>query len=132
VAAEFWSDRTVQRQPYLLGDLIAVRVDAAIRARSDGERNLDDCLGDLVREAQASPGGRLAFARGELFERLESWCGIPLEDVRESVVAGRRFELPADCLAPMLELETVEVRGRAPVQRATLRPGLEWAALERL
>jgi predicted metalloprotease with PDZ domain len=132
VAAQFWSDATVQRQPYVLGDLIAVRVDAAIRAHSDGERNLDDCLRDLVREAQASPGGKLQFARGELFERLEAWCGIPLEDVRASVVLGRRFELPADCLAPMLELETVERPGRVPVQRATLCPGLEWAALERL
>jgi predicted metalloprotease with PDZ domain len=129
-APQVVSDAIVHYRPYLLGDLIAVRVDAAIRARSAGARNLDDCMRDLVREAQASPGGRLAFARWELFERLETWCGIPLDDVRKSVVLGRPFELPAYTFEPVLELETVEIGGGETMQRAKPRPGMVSAALE--
>lgn len=118
IASEFWRDGTVRRQPYLLGHLLAARVDAAIRARSENERSLDDLMRELERDARASSGGSLNFGLEGLFERMEAWAGEPLPDVRQSAMRGTFFELPADTFAPVLELERVEYPRHPPFQRA--------------
>jgi predicted metalloprotease with PDZ domain len=123
VPQEFWSEALVRRQPYLLGHLIAARVDAAIRARSGGERSLDDLMRELEREARAHADGRLDFGLEGLFARMEAWAGEALPDVRSSAISGTLFELPSETFAPVLELEFVELRHGMRVQRASLVPG---------
>lgn len=118
VRAGFWTDRDVQLQPYQLGDLIAARIDAAIRAASGGERSLDDFLRELVREARMRPGGFLEIEREDLLARLEAWTDAgTVADVRASAVDGAPFELPPDTFAPLLEFTPPQ--GTGP-QRARL------------
>jgi len=125
----FWSDRNVQLQPYQLGDLIAARVDAAIRATSNGERSLDDFMRALVREARARPGEVLDIEREDLFARLEAWSDAgTVADVRASAVDGAPFELPPDTFAPYLELESFDVGPGVRAQRARLVAGQAEAA----
>jgi len=42
------TDAAAQRQPYLRGHLLALRLDAAVRAASQGRRSLDDALRALL------------------------------------------------------------------------------------
>jgi predicted metalloprotease with PDZ domain len=133
VRAEFWSDRDAQLQPYQLGDLIAARVDAAIRAGSGGERCLDDFVRELVREARTRPGRVLEIEREDLFARLEAWTDAgTLADVRASAVDGAPFELPPDTFAPLLEITSEPLAGGGVRQRARLVPGADPAAAQRL
>jgi hypothetical protein len=48
VIARYWTDAAAQRQPYLRGHLLALRLDAAVRATSRGRRSLDDALRALL------------------------------------------------------------------------------------
>ncbi|HVS17247.1 MAG TPA: hypothetical protein VMT18_01515, partial [Planctomycetota bacterium] len=133
VREQFWSDRDVQQQPYQLGDLIAARVDAAIRAHSGGERSLDDFMRALVREARASDAGLLEIEREDLLARLEAWTDpATMADVRASAVDGAPFELPPDTFAPVLALESFEPGHGALAQRARLLSGQLAAAAARL
>jgi predicted metalloprotease with PDZ domain len=121
VRAGFWSDRDVQLLPYQLGDLIAARVDAAIRERSGGERSLDDFVRELVREARARPSGFLEIEREDLFARLEAWTDAgTLADVRASAVDGAPFELPPETFAPLLAISPAQA---GEPQRARLIEG---------
>lgn len=49
----FWTEKAVQRLPYVRGDVVAMLVDRAIRRASKGARSLDDVVRDLVREGRA-------------------------------------------------------------------------------
>lgn len=133
VEAEFWSDPNVQKQPYQLGDLIAARVDAAIRERSGGERSLDDFLRELVAEAHAHTAGVLEIETEDLLARLERWTDAgTVADVRASAVDGAPFELPPDTFAPVLEIGYEPLSGGRERQRARLVAGTEDQAAARL
>lgn len=47
VTRRYWTDPAAQRQPYLRGELLALRLDALVRAR-DPKRSLDDVLRTLA------------------------------------------------------------------------------------
>ena len=133
VEAEFWSDPDVQKQPYQLGDLIACRVDAAIRARSGGERSLDDLMRALVREALDAESGVLELEIEDLLARLEAWTDPgTVADVRASAVDGAPFELPPDTFAPLLEITYEPLAGGGERQRARLVPAHAGDASARL
>jgi predicted metalloprotease with PDZ domain len=110
LAQRFWSDRDAQRMPYLRGDLLACLVDHAIRAKSGGERSLDDLMRELVDEARAQPRRRLALSRDALLERIAHWAGEEASArVRAVAVDGAPLELACEAFAPALALEPCEI-----------------------
>jgi len=61
IADDYWKDRFVQKLPYLRGELLARRWNAAIRRRSSGKTSLDDLMKGLLAKALAG-GGRIGFS----------------------------------------------------------------------
>jgi len=97
----FWSDRELQRLPYLRGDLVAILLDHEIRRRSHGGRSLDDFFREVV--AHGREGGKLGTSA--LLERIASWTDASFaERVRSIVVDGTPVVLDAATFEPCLEL----------------------------
>ena len=112
VLEAFWSDRDVRDLPYLRGDLVAMRVDHAIRRRTAGRSSLDDLMRQLVAEARRS-GQKVSTEL--LLERIAARAGPETADaVRRTVVDGAPLEVEPDTFAPCLELS------RVPSQRFDL------------
>jgi predicted metalloprotease with PDZ domain len=52
IVTDFWTDRNVQRLPYLRGFLFATNLDAEIRAKSGGKTSLDDAIKEMFAESK--------------------------------------------------------------------------------
>lgn len=97
LAEIFWSDREGQQQPYLRGELLAMRIDHAIRTRSKGQRGLAEVMAGLLKECDADPG--LTFNTDDLLRRIGAECGTDLlPELRAVCVEGQTLVLPPDVL----------------------------------
>ncbi|MEQ1895746.1 MAG: M1 family aminopeptidase, partial [Planctomycetota bacterium] len=100
VQEAFWSVRAVGDLPYQRGDVLALYVDHAIRAHSQGARSLDDLMRELVARGRAGgaphTSASLAAAIGE-FTGEESAAAV-----RDWALAGREPEFPAELALPGL------------------------------
>lgn len=146
VREAFWTERAVGELPYQRGDLIALYVDHAIRAHSNGARSLDDLMRELVCRARA---GAEPHTSETLCAAIGEFAGESVgEAVRAWAVKGVEPELPADAagaeyvLAPV-ELPTFDtgfdheatlkegrvsgVRAGGPAERAGLADGMRLA-----
>jgi len=102
----FWKERETGEMPYRRGDLVAARLDAAIRAKTAGQRSLDDFLREAV--AFGRRGERLDVE--SLLARIERWTDAALAgELRKVIVDGATLELPADTFAPCLAIEQASV-----------------------
>ncbi|MCB9913611.1 MAG: hypothetical protein H6828_00515 [Planctomycetes bacterium] len=114
LAEAFWTDYAAQRQPYLRGDVVAMRVDHALRDASGGADELFALLRALVDEARAT--GR-RFDTPALLDRLEARVAAHAgaeraralrATLRAVVVDGATVELPADAFGPRFAVEAAE------------------------
>jgi predicted metalloprotease with PDZ domain len=102
----FWKDPETNEMPYRRGDLVAARLDCAIRARSGGRQSLDDFL----REAVELGRRRQELDVETLLARIERWTDARLaRELRAVVVEGATLELPSDTFAPCLAIEPESV-----------------------
>ncbi len=98
----FWSDREVQSLPYVRGDLIALKVDYAIRNATQGEKSLDDLMRALVRQAREE---RREFTVDDLIAEIGRWSDArTAAEVRAVAVDGAELELSADTFGPDYQL----------------------------
>lgn len=103
IRAGFWRDRDTGEMPYRRGDLVAARLDLAIRAKSLGRQSLDDFLREAV--ALGRRGEKLDVQT--LLARVARWTDAALaEELRRVVVEGATLELPRDTFAPCLAIES--------------------------
>ena len=106
IRAGFWKERETGEMPYRRGDLVAARLDQAIRAKSRGRQSLDDFLREAV--ALGRRGEKLDVET--LLARIERWTDADLAaQLRRVVVEGATLELPRDTFAPCLAIENALV-----------------------
>ncbi len=85
VEADFWNVREIGELPYQRGDLLAVWLDAQIRAASQGARDLDDLLREWVRAAKA---GAPPLDLATLLAAVRAWTTPEVAQELERVVVG--------------------------------------------
>jgi predicted metalloprotease with PDZ domain len=102
-ATDSRSDESREKLPYLRGDVVAVLLDAEIRARSQGARSLDD----LMREAVA-PRSPAPDVDSETFLALVARYTTPAfaDGIRQVVLDGRTAIVPSTLLEPCLTAHT--------------------------
>ncbi len=106
IRAGFWKERDTGEMPYRRGDLVAARLDFAIRRRSAGRQSLDDFLRESVELGRRRQEADVA----SLLERIERWTDARLAaELRTVIVRGATLELPADTFAPCLSIEPESV-----------------------
>ncbi len=98
----FWSDRNVQSLPYMRGDVIALKVDYAIRSASHGQHSLDDLMRDLVRRSRQE---KREFSVDELLAEIEHWSNAETAaEIRATALDGAQLDLPVDTFGPDYQL----------------------------
>jgi len=147
VREAFWRERAVGDLPYQRGDVIALFVDEAIRARSGGERSLDDLMRLLATRAHAGAGPltneELVAAIGELAGEdaaaaVRAWAVDGEEPALGEGLGGTDYRL-VPCEVPTFDTGfdhessvasgTVSgVRPGGPAERAGLRDGMRFAS----
>lgn len=106
IRAGFWKERETGEMPYRRGDLLAARLDCAIRAASGGARSLDDFMREAV--ALGRRGEQLDVET--LLARIARWTDAALAaELRKVVVDGATLELGRDTFAPCLAIENALV-----------------------
>lgn len=92
---------------YLKGEIVCALIDVEMRARTNGQRGLDDVLAELWRvygvEEQPVPEDAMIGV-------LDRVAGVPMHDVVCAWVDGRG-ELPVDATLAKVGLKTVRERG---------------------
>lgn len=112
VLEAFWTDHDASDLPYQRGDLAAVAIDDAIRAKSGGTRSLNDVMRELVNEARDGappPDTQTLLAR---FER-ETNADL-VSRLRAFIVDGLPFEPPSTLRSPAAKLVERQVRSSDP------------------
>jgi predicted metalloprotease with PDZ domain len=106
IRAGFWTERETGEMPYRRGDLVAARLDFAIRKRTGGAQSLDDFLREAV--ALGKRGEKLDVET--LLARIERWTDAGLAaELRGVIIEGATLELPSDTFAPCLLIEPASV-----------------------
>ena len=107
IRADFWKDPQTGEMPYRRGELVAARLDFAIRQRTGGRQSLDDFL----REAVVLGKQRVELDVEALLARIERWTDAAFAaKLRGVIVDGATIELPADTFAPCLAIEPGNVQ----------------------
>lgn len=99
IAADFWTDRDVQRMPYLRGRFLAMIWDARLRRNDHG---FDEIVYDM--RARAARGAEYAQ---EVFIASAPTFGLDVgADIETYVTNGTRILLPEDLLEPCGRIST--------------------------
>jgi hypothetical protein len=109
VFARRWSDAEVQRQPYLRGRLVALRLDAAMREVSSGRQTLDDVLRALHDVNRDDPPPLTEAVLVDAFGRVLGADRARRE--LDAALAGGLLQLPASIFGSCVA-SRVERRGR--------------------
>jgi predicted metalloprotease with PDZ domain len=101
IVDDFWKDRAVADLPYRRGDVVALMVDHAIRARTHGEKSLDDLMREIV--ARGRTGTRVDNAL--LFSDIARATDADFAArVSRIIVDGETAELDPGTFEPCLAL----------------------------
>ncbi|OJJ07459.1 hypothetical protein ASPVEDRAFT_33681 [Aspergillus versicolor CBS 583.65] len=95
----------IERVPYGRGMFFLVRLDAQIRARSNGTRSIDDVVLNLLNRTRSGQSDRLADFLGVLEQEL----GSPARDEYEQMANGRLVVPPANSLSPCLTVQKMQM-----------------------
>jgi len=108
IAKDFWKDGSVQKLPYLRGDVIALLVDAEIRAVSHGAKSLDDLMKEVLVRQPVPP-----VVNSETFLAAIARYTSPAftARLRKVVVEGATAAVDPRLLEPCLHAHT-ETLGR--------------------
>src|SRR5690606_20913262 len=97
-AERFWNDWSAQRVPYGRGFMYLIQVDAEIRARSGGQRSLDDIVVPMsLQKKQGKPPGI-----DDWLKRVEAELGPQARGDYQAMASGRTLIPPANAFAPCL------------------------------
>lgn len=96
--AQFWSDPRAQRLPYVRGFMYFLRLDAQLRAHTQGRRGVDDLVLEVLRRQRAGQKVAAADWRALVAGELGEAAGRNYDDM----VSGKLIEPPASALAPCL------------------------------
>ncbi|MEO5859085.1 MAG: hypothetical protein ABIR33_09075 [Pyrinomonadaceae bacterium] len=105
IVKDFWSDRNVQRLPYLRGFLFATNVDAEVRSRSGGKASLDDATRELFVASKTAPRPLSFESLTALFSKHLGRDASP--DVERYLTEGELIIPRADGLGNGFAQETV-------------------------
>ncbi|MBV8687151.1 MAG: hypothetical protein JOZ90_14910 [Alphaproteobacteria bacterium] len=102
IAAKFWEDQNVEQIPYDRGHLLALAVDARIRAASGGRKSLDDVL-----RAQRQAARTAKLTGAPLFlATLKRVTGLDMTgEILRTADGAAGPALPADALEPCARIE---------------------------
>ncbi|GAC1545708.1 MAG: PDZ domain-containing protein [Polyangiales bacterium] len=101
---------------YLKGEIVCALLDVELRARTHGQRGLDDVLAELWRAHGVEEKPVPEDAMAALFDRV---AGVPMHDVLAAWTEGRG-ELPIDATLAKVGLKLVRERGHEKRQRPSL------------
>jgi predicted metalloprotease with PDZ domain len=140
----FWRDGAMQREPYLRGELLAIRLDAAIRTATNDRRSLDALLQELVRDRDLAAAG---LTESLFASRVQREVGdLPVAREIASALAGGAITLPdgalGACAQPRMQQRArwdpgfdvdgslragsmTAVRPGGPADKAGLREGMK-------
>ncbi|MGD9630902.1 MAG: hypothetical protein AB7V18_16815 [Pyrinomonadaceae bacterium] len=106
IVKDFWSDRNVQRLPYLRGFLFATNLDAEIKRATDGKASLDDAVHELFSASKKTPQP-LSFGSLEaLFTKYLGRDAGPM--IRQHLVDGELIVPLPDALGADVSQNTVQ------------------------
>ena len=110
IGEKFWTDEAHQKLPYRRGYLIAWALEARLRERTRGRRDMDDVLADQIDRAERAQRAKpMPPYATEQFVR--AYRGVGGEDPRPFLAAhverGEAFDLPADLFGTCGAIETI-------------------------
>ncbi len=107
VVKDFWTDRNVQRLPYLRGFLFATNLDAEIRSSSGGKSSLDDAVRELFAASKVTPQPLSFESLGSLFSKHLSRDAS--SDMKRYLMDGEVIVPRADGLGSRFMQESVQM-----------------------
>ncbi|HEV8195034.1 MAG TPA: hypothetical protein VGP87_00230, partial [Gemmatimonadales bacterium] len=117
-AERYWSDSRAQRVPYGRGFLYLTRIDAAMRVRSHGKRNLDDLVLAMLRRRRHGQ----AYDLSEWLELVTRELGHGAKAELDSMAAGATLPMAPGSFGPCFRAE--------PFQERIFELGFEHTSLE--
>lgn len=118
IAAKFWLDGDMGRLPYRKGMLIASWLDAKVREKTKGKRNLDDVLLKMQKAAKRDSEAQAYDLLLQSLKRVARWDAAA--ELEAMAMQGGPVPLPADIFAPCGQLVTS--------QRQTWERGFDFSA----
>lgn len=107
IVKDLWTDRNVQRLPYLRGFLFATNLDADIRRASNGRSSLDDAIRELF-EASKAKAQPLSFE--SLAAHFSKHLGTDATlMIKQYLIDGELIVPHADALGSAISQETIEM-----------------------
>lgn len=102
VQVHYFTDANAQRLPYLQGTLLALKWNASITGRSNGNQTLDDAMRLLKSKAETSEE---VLSNHSLASFLAGLAGPEVvADIRDYIESGKTIPLPAGALGPRFQL----------------------------
>jgi predicted metalloprotease with PDZ domain len=101
IAARFWTDTRVRSLPYNRGALYLAKVNAQIRAKSEGKRSLDDIALAMVARKRAGQ----SYDTEAWLQLLTAELGPEAKAEFDDMLAGKLIVLPSDAFGPCFRRE---------------------------
>ncbi len=109
IGEKFWTDRDIERLPYLRGFLVAAKWDAEIARHSKGIADMIDVLKSLERANNVTEDG-IKLTKEIVIEHAKMQGALnPELDVSGFIIAGNLFTPPDNMLGPDFVLSEVKV-----------------------
>jgi predicted metalloprotease with PDZ domain len=106
IAAKFWSDTRVRKLPYDRGSFYLATVDAQIRAKSGGERKLDDLTFAMLDRKKRG----LSYDTAAWLELVTAELGPQSKTEFEDMMAGKLIVPPSNAFGACFKRETARYR----------------------
>lgn len=106
IVKDFWTDRNVQRLPYLRGFLFATNLDADIKRASNGTSSLDDAIRELFEASKAKPQPLSFESLAAHFSKHLGTDATPM--IKQYLIDGELISPRAEALGNGILQETVE------------------------
>jgi len=107
IVKNFWTDRNVQRLPYLRGFLFATNLDAEIKSNSGGKASLDDGIRELFAASRVTQQPISFDSLGSLFSKHLGRDASA--DIKRFLTEGELIVPRADGLGPSFTHEIIEM-----------------------
>ena len=100
----FWTNREVERLPYLRGFLLAVKWDSEIKMASENQMGLIDALKSIEADNKSSLDG-ITLTSDLIIKKVKAFGALdPQLDFTQFISAGNSFLPPDDMLGPSFSL----------------------------
>jgi len=107
IGTDFWTNRNIERLPYLRGSLLAHKWDAAIGRASSGDEGMIDVLRDLGEKAIKSESSTVLSVDAVLRALENRGVDTAREDYESIIVSGQDFLPPSNMLGACYHVRSV-------------------------